>query len=215
MGLKLKRKNTLESEMKTTLIFFLVLMTHQIFSQKLHAKLISSVKRSKLDPIPEYFDRYINLVNDVSLQEAFDKSVEQLDHLDLRKFEAIGEKVYSPGKWTVKDILQHIIDAERILNYRVLRFARNDTTAAPNFDQDETAENVKTTNRSLNEMMAELKAVRKSTTYLFYSFDDTILQRQGFNWKYKVSVLAMGFMIIGHQRHHLKVIEERYFPLIK
>ena len=201
--------------MKTTLFFSLVLMTHQIFSQKSHAKLISSVKRSQLNPMPEYFDRYINLVDDVTLQEAFDKSVEQLDHLDLRKFEAIGEKVYSPGKWTVKDILQHVIDAERILNYRVLRFARNDTTAAPNFDQDETAGNVRTTDRSLNEMITELKAVRQSTTYLFYSFDNTILQRQGVNWKYKVSVLAMGFMIIGHQKHHLKVIEERYFPLIK
>jgi len=184
-------------------------------AQKIHSQLLFSVSRSQLHPMPEYFDRYINLVDDVSLQSAFDKSADQLDHLDLKKMEAIGEKVYAPGKWTVKDILQHIIDAERILDYRVLRFARNDTAAAPNFDQDEMASNVKTKDRSLIEMITELKTVRQSTISLFLSFDDEVLQRQGMNWKYKVSVLAMGFMIIGHQKHHLKVIEERYFPLVK
>lgn len=185
------------------------------FGQPTHATLLETVTRSQLFPMPEYFDRYINLVDDVPLQEAFDNSIKQLDHLEVKKIDAIGEKIYAPGKWTVKDILQHIIDAERILNYRVLRFARNDTTAAPGFDQDEVAGNAKTAGRSVAEMITELKAVRQSTILLFRSFDDKILRRRGINWKYKVSVLAMGFMIAGHQKHHLKVMEERYFPLVK
>jgi hypothetical protein len=203
--------------MKTTLLLMLGAMTYYQGShaQKIHSQLLSSVSRSQLNPMPDYFDRYINLVDDVSLLKGFDNSLYQLSSLDLKKLEAIGDKVYAPGKWTVKDILQHIIDAERILNYRVLRFARNDTAAAPNFDQDEMASNVRTRDRPLVEMITELKTVRQSTISLFQSFDDGVLQRQGMNWKYKVSVLAMGFMIIGHQKHHLKVIEERYFSLVK
>ena len=200
--------------MKTILVLMLLTMVFSGEAQKVHSQAFSAVHRSNL-PMPEYFDRYINLVADVSLKEAFAQSFNQLDHLDVKKLELIGEKVYAPGKWKVKDILQHIIDAERILNYRVLRFARNDTTAAPNFDQDELALNVKTDARSVNELIAELKVLRQSTLYLFSSFDDETMKREGINWKYKISVLTMGFMVIGHQKHHLKVIEDRYFPLIK
>lgn len=190
-------------------------MIFQNGGAQIHSRLFTSVNRSQLHPMPEYFDRYINLVDDISLQKAFNKSFDQLEGLDLKKLEAVGDKVYQPGKWTVKDILQHVIDAERILNYRVLRFARNDTTAAPDFDQDEVARSAKTSTRSFTEMISELKSVRQATVLLFQSFDDEALQRQGINWKYKVSVLAMGFMIAGHQKHHLKVIEEKYFPLLK
>jgi hypothetical protein len=192
----------------------LIIMVNVGFSQS-NQDLFNSLNRSKLSPMPEYFDRYINLVEDVPLHDAFKKSINQLDHLDLKKLKAIGDKVYAPGKWTVKDILQHLIDAERILNYRVLRFARHDTTAAPNFDQEQVALNVKTDKRTLPELITELKIVRQSTISLFESFDDETMRITGVNWKYKISVLAMGFNILGHQKHHLHIIEERYYGLIK
>src|SRR5579859_1985511 len=140
---------------EATLLFILTMLWQTDFAQTAHATLLETVTRSNLAPMPEYFDRYINRVDDVSLKDAFTISIQQLDYLDLKKMEAIGSKVYAPGKWTVKDILQHIIDAERILDYRVLRFARNDTTAAPDFDQDEIALNAKTSTRSLSELLAE------------------------------------------------------------
>src|SRR5437667_255063 len=103
--------------MKTILVSMLLAMFISSEAQKVHSQAFSSVHRSDL-PIQEYFDRYIKLVEDVSLKEAFAQSFDQLDHLDVKKMEQIGDKVYAPSKWKVKDILQHIIDAERILNYR-------------------------------------------------------------------------------------------------
>jgi len=173
------------------------------------------MKKSDIYPMPEYFDRYINLVADVELLQAFDKSIEQLHAIDKDFFTKLDHKRYAPEKWTVKDIIQHVIDSERVFAYRALRFARNDKTLLPSFDENNFAQHTTANLRTINSLLEELTVLRKANRLMYESFDDTMLLRSGKVWKYELSVLAMGFNIIGHQIHHLKVIDERYAPLIK
>ncbi len=173
------------------------------------------MKRSNINPMPEYFNRYINLVPDIEILQAFNNSIDQLRAIDRNLFTKLDDKRYAPDKWTVKDIIQHIIDAERIFGYRALRFARNDNTPLPGFDENSYALNTNANDRVINTLLEELIVLRQSNKILFEYFDDEMLLRIGISNRNQISVLALGFTIIGHQLHHLKIIEERYFPLIR
>jgi DinB superfamily len=173
------------------------------------------MKRNDINPMPVYFDRYINLVADIDLQAAIQQSLEDIDNFPLDKWTALGDRVYAPGKWTVKDMVQHIIDTERIFNYRALRFARNDNTLLPGFEEDDFANAAQANARTLADLLAELKTLRQSSLQLFGSFTDEMLQRTGKAFKSDISVLALGFTLLGHQLHHLNVLTERYYPLLR
>ncbi|MEO8210661.1 MAG: DinB family protein [bacterium] len=172
------------------------------------------MKKSDIKVQPEYFERYINLLEDMRLSEAMDKYGKNLFENDKEKLISAGDKVYAPGKWTVKDILQHLIDTERIFNYRALRFARNDNTILPGFEQDDYAKVSNANKRSLDELLNELEAVRRASIILFESFDDEMLLREGICFDKNISVLAIGFVIAGHTLHHVNVIKEKYLTLI-
>ena len=164
--------------------------------------------------MPDYFDRYINLVDDVELSTAFDKSIAEIDDFDVDQLRALQGKTYAPGKWTVNGIFGHVIDFERILSYRALLFARNAGITPQGIDEHRVAENSNVNELAVDRILAELTAVRFSTMKMFENFDDDIFGRVGTNWNYEISVAAMGFNIIGHQIHHFRVIRERYFPLL-
>ena len=173
-----------------------------------------NTKRSAIDPMPEYFDRYINKIDDVELLEAFDLSLEEIDKVDVGKLRALKGQGYEPGKWTVNQVIGHIIDWERILTYRTLLYARR-TGAEP----DGLDENLIATNSNVNaidvaDLLEELSAVRKSTRAMFAGFDGEMLTTTMKNWKYELSILASGFMMLGHQKHHFGIIAERYYPLV-
>jgi hypothetical protein len=172
------------------------------------------MKRSDINPMPPNFARYIDLVPDVELGQAFDDSDRQLDELDKDLLEELGDNYYAPGKWTVKDILQHLADSDRIMAYQALMLARKDEKVLSGFDQELHVKNANAVRRTADEMIEEIKVARASTVSLFNSFDEEMLLRKAINWKYEISVLAMGFTIIGHQTHHLRIIEERYLPLV-
>jgi hypothetical protein len=172
------------------------------------------MKRSDIKQMPEYFDRYINLVNEVELSQAFVQCRQQLGNLDKSLLAKLDGKRYAPGKWTVKETLQHVIDWERILSYRALLYARNKGAASQDIDGDIFATTMNAKRRTIDDLIDELKILRASTAAMFESFDDEMLMNTGVCWKYEISVLAMGFMIIGHQIHHLKIIEEKYLSLL-
>jgi len=117
---------------------------------------------------------------------------------------------YAPGKWTVAQVVQHLIDAERIFQYRALCFARGDQTALPGFDHDAYAEASPATGRSLSGLIGEWAAVRTSSQAMFASFSDEQLARTGFANGKPVGVGELGLLIAGHTRHHLQVLAERY-----
>lgn len=163
------------------------------------------------DEYADYYNAYLPLVDDEwSLTEEFEVSV----HNFIRFVQEIPmdkhDYRYADGKWTIKDIIQHLIDAERIFAYRALRFARNDTTELPGFDENLYAITANGSERKLQEMLTELALVRQASIMLFKSFSQEDLLKTGIASGNKASVRALGFIIIGHQNHHIKIFKERY-----
>ena len=171
------------------------------------------MKPSDLQPeeFAKHFATYINQVsNEYTLTEELEISVHRLikfvQNIPLDKF----DYRYAEGKWTIKDIIQHLIDSERIFAYRALRFARNDKTALPGFDENMYADTVQPNKRSIQNLLTELAIVRQATLALFKSFSNEELLQMGTASNNLISVRALGFMIIGHQNHHQRVFQERY-----
>ena len=120
------------------------------------------------------------------------------------------EYQYAAGKWTPKEIVQHLIDTERVFAYRALRFARNDAHELPGFDQNDYVANFDANARDFHDLLDELKMTRKSTIWLFKSFGSKELIKAGHAGGNQMSVRALGYVISGHLIHHLHVINERY-----
>lgn len=170
--------------------------------------------RSQLSPMPAYFDRYINLCDDVGIAEAIRTSLDELERFPLDAWNALGDRVYAPGKWTVKDVLQHLIDTERIFGYRALAFARGETQRLPSFKEDAYAASARASTRSVESLVDELRTVHQAFMTLFESFPPDALQRTGMGFKGEYSVASIGFCMPGHQRWHLNILRERYLPLL-
>lgn len=117
---------------------------------------------------------------------------------------------YAEGKWTIKEVLQHIIDTERIFAYRALRIARKDKTPLAGFEQNEYVENCNADYRNFSEMLEEFSLTRRSTQLLFKSFTDDMLLQEGEMSGSKVTVRALGFICAGHVKHHVTILKERY-----
>jgi hypothetical protein len=171
------------------------------------------MKRSDIKELPEYFDYNINLNEDVELTEAFNKSLKQIDELDINKLKRIGLKVYANGKWTVNKIIQHLTDWERIWSYRTLIAVRSEGTIPTGLDHNIIADNSNADELTTEQLLAELRAVRIATKAMFDTFNNEMLLRNCKFNKNQMSALAMGFNLLGHQIHHFKIINERYFPL--
>lgn len=157
-----------------------------------------------------FYKNYITLANEADLVEELEISVHEfikfVQNIPMDKF----DYRYAPGKWTIKDIIQHLIDSERVFAYRALRIARNDKTLLPGFEENDFADYANANDRKLQEMLTELALVRQSTILLFKNFSDAVLQRTGTASEKPVSVRALGFIIIGHQKHHQNIFQERY-----
>jgi len=164
--------------------------------------------------MPEFFDRYINLIEDIDIFEAFKLHSPDKVYSDVSQLISVGDQVYQPGKWTIKDIIQHVIDNERIMGYRALRFSRNDTTALPGYDQELLGANTNAAHRTVEELLLEFNQVRLATIALFRGMSNEMMLRSGVAYKSEISALALGFVMIGHPIHHMRIIDERYFPLL-
>lgn len=164
-------------------------------------------------PVNEYSKfnaAYIQALENVELFEELEISLHSfikfVQNIPLDKF----DYSYAEGKWTIKEIIQHIIDTERILAYRALRISRNDKTPLPGFEENDYAANTDAKSRSIQDLLTEFSAVRHSNLLMFKSFSDEQLTRIGTASENTISVRAIGFILIGHQKHHQKVFEERY-----
>ncbi|UKJ08413.1 DinB family protein [Solitalea lacus] len=157
-----------------------------------------------------YFEHYIDLVEHNNVKEALQANTEELfDFIDSLP-ENKGDFAYAEGKWSLKEVLLHLTDAERIFSYRALRFSRNDTTPLPSFDENEFIENAKTSKRTLQSLVDEFKSVRNSTLSLFNAMDEEELTRQGISSSQPCTALALGYIIAGHAKHHKNVITDCY-----
>jgi DinB superfamily len=159
---------------------------------------------------PSYFDRYINLVPEDDLQTAFKNQLPLITALLNSISEEKSMHAYAPGKWTIKELLLHMTDTERIFAYRSLCFARREAQSLPGFDENLYAENSHANTRSWAALVNEFLLVRKHTELLFESFTEEALHNTGTANNNPATPLSMGFTAIGHVYHHKKILEERY-----
>lgn len=160
--------------------------------------------------LPDFYTRYIDQVPDGDLLELFVGI-----HRDTNQFlRSLSEEAlmyrYAPDKWTIKEIVGHLIDGERIFTYRALRFSRNDRTELSSFDENLFAPESNANHRSGKDLLDEFDLVRASTIAMYRSFSDAMLDRKGSANQTIVSVRELGFIIAGHELHHQEVLKEKY-----
>lgn len=159
---------------------------------------------------PAYLQNYIALVPEDDLMTAFSNQLPIIQKLLNGINEEKANYAYDTGKWTLKELLQHMIDTERIFNYRALCFSRKETVSLPGFDENDYATNSNANARSWQDLVNEFLAVRSSTEHLFKSFTPDMLAIAGTSNNNPATAAAIGFITIGHVYHHKNIIEERY-----
>lgn len=157
-----------------------------------------------------YYKLYLDKVGELDLIEGLRQNGDAVISLLESIPEETYDFTYAEGKWTVKELVQHIIDTERVFTYRALSFARNEIEALPGYNENEYAAASNANKRSKQSLLKEYRVLRLATVALFESFTDDMLLRIGNASKSDVSVRALGFILIGHENHHCQIIKERY-----
>jgi uncharacterized damage-inducible protein DinB len=157
-----------------------------------------------------YFGKYISLVPGDDIIAALGNQIENTGRLLRNLSESQGELRYAPGKWSIKEVIGHLIDSERIFAYRALRFARNDQTPLNSFDENNYVANSNYHLRKLADLADEFEVVRKANLHLLKNLDEEAWMRRGKANDNEISVRALAYVIAGHELHHLDIIRSRY-----
>lgn len=159
---------------------------------------------------PPFYDTYVKLVPEENILSALSLSMQQLKQdlasIGLEK----ADFAYAPGKWTIKQLLQHAIDTERIFAYRALCISRGEQQSLPGFDENAYASIADGNNRHLKDIKEEMLTVRLSTIQLYNSFTNEMMNRIGLSSGKSIDVHSLGYIIIGHWRHHASVMHNKY-----
>ncbi len=166
--------------------------------------------RPDLSRVPEFFHGYINKVKEDDLMPALKSSTKTLFELLTTIPVDKHDYRYADGKWTIKEVVQHMLDGERVFTYRALRFARKDDTPLPGFDENLFAQTAKAHKRSWNDIVEEFAALRRASEAMFASFDNEQLESSGIASESPIYVLGIGYVVAGHVNHHCGIIKERY-----
>lgn len=168
-----------------------------------------------LNNVPEYFHKYIELVKENNLPEALKMQAKSFIQLLYRIPKNKRNYRYAEGKWSIKEMLQHVIDTERVFAYRALCISRQDKTPLPSMDENEYAKNVNVNERNWKDMVHEFTAVRLSTIFLIESFNKEQLSSVGQVVDNTITVNDLGFIIAGHAQHHALQIQKHIIKLKK
>jgi hypothetical protein len=160
-----------------------------------------------------YYDRYISMVPGNDVLGAFDEQRRQTLLLFSGRSEDDGNLRYAPEKWSLKEVLGHINDTERIMSYRALRISRGDATPIEGYEQDDYVRNAPFARRPLADLIEDYIAVRRATISLFRNLDEAAWTRRGTANKNEVTVRALAYLIAGHELHHRKIIEDKYLKI--
>lgn len=160
----------------------------------------------------DFYERYIKLSNNVPLKDQILSNAMEMNNLFLGLSDEDALYRYEEGKWTLKQVFGHMIDTERIFNYRALCVARGESKPLPGFDQDEYMKLTNFNAQPLEKLHEQYEATRQSTIALYSNFYDEELLRRGTISGYSFTVRATGYVIAGHELHHLNIINEKYLP---
>jgi hypothetical protein len=172
---------------------------------------VFTVARPQAGEYAPYYDRYIALIQGEDILNTLDQQRRQMMLLLSCRDEEEGDFRYAPGKWSAKEVLGHVCDTERIFAYRALRIARADTTPLEGFEQDDYVRNGPFAQRPVADLVEEFTAVRRATLSLLRDLDEAAWIRRGIANKNEVSVRALAYIIAGHELHHRRILEEKYF----
>ncbi|HTP69836.1 MAG TPA: DinB family protein [Dongiaceae bacterium] len=171
-------------------------------------------KRPEKSDYAGYYEKYIALVPGGDFLGALDEQHSELMQLLSPLTDAQADFRYEPGKWSIKETIGHLSDAERIFAYRLLRIARGDQTPLASFEQDPYIETGRFSARKLSDLLDEFASIRKASVTLIRSLDDKAWTRRGTASGKEISALALSFIIAGHERHHSNILKERYLPAL-
>lgn len=164
----------------------------------------------RTDALPPYLLNYFTKASGRTVHEALEKALLRTSNIFGTVPETRGTYRYADGKWSIKEVLQHITDSERIFAYRALRFARNDSTVLAPFEENDYAPASEADRLTLSSILDDHRATRASTITLFNSFSPAMLVRSGAAGANVVSVEQLGFIIAGHAEHHCDILQQRY-----
>ncbi len=166
--------------------------------------------RPAQDEHAPYYEKYTSRVPDGNIIETLENQIVETAKLLRSLSEEQAGFRYAPDKWSIKEVVGHLIDSERIFSYRALRIARNDKTPLSGFEQDGYVPAGNFDARSLSELLAEFECVRLATMFLFKNLDEPAWSRRGTASENEVSVRALAYIIAGHELHHVNVVKEKY-----
>jgi uncharacterized damage-inducible protein DinB len=169
-----------------------------------------SIARPEPGEYAPYYDRYISLVSGTDILGTLESQRRQMLLLLSGRDESDADLRFAPEKWTVREVLGHVCDTERIFAYRALRIARADRTAIEGFEQDDYARNAPA-RMPLSELIEDYIAVRRATLTLFRNLDEQAWTRRGIANNNEVSVRALAYITAGHELHHRRILEGKYF----
>lgn len=167
------------------------------------------VSRPEKSEYAEYYEKYVSLVNG-DILSVLKQNKTETQNILTKISEEKSLFRYAEGKWSIKELLGHIIDTERIFAYRALRFARNDQTPIEGFDQDPYIENANFDNCKFTDLIAEFALIREANILMFQNLPENAWMRFGIASDNPVSVRALAFMLAGHEQHHINILKERY-----
>ena len=173
--------------------------------------MIKPMTRPDLEKIPTFYRGYVQMVSEdkellPAMIESRDTFLELLAEISSDR----EQYAYAPGKWTVKELIQHICDAERVFSYRALRFGRGDMTDLAGFEQNDYVANCHANNRQMVDLVREFTNTRNSTIDLYDSFEIKDLTRFGSASGFRIDVTSLGYIIVGHLLHHMSILRSRY-----
>ncbi len=160
---------------------------------------------------PPYAEGYISRVPDGDIVAMLGKQLDDTLALIRSIPESRGDFRYAEGKWSIKEVIGHVVDSERVFAYRALRFARGDETPLAGFEQDDYVRGGAFDKRSLNDLANEYEHVRRSSISLFSNLDDEAWSRRGSANNNEATVRALAFIVAGHEQHHVEILRARYF----
>jgi uncharacterized damage-inducible protein DinB len=169
------------------------------------------MKRPETNEFAPYYNNYISLIEGDDVMPILNSQSAEIRSIFANVPEEKGSYAYADGKWTVKELLSHLIDGERIFAYRILRISRGDKTSIEGFEQDDYIENSNANNRLFADLLDEFDLQRRSNQLLLNNISDEGSKRMGTASDNPVSVRALTYIMAGHVRHHIKILNERYF----
>jgi len=166
--------------------------------------------RPQPDEYNPYFDRYISRVPDADIIDVLGSQIEETVALLKNLPETMGGHRYAPDKWSIREVIGHMSDGERVFSYRALRFSRSDPLPVEGFDENEFVANARFNERTIADLTSEFEHLRRAAIHLYAGLDEEGMSRRGIANQNEISVRALAFVTAGHESHHLDILRTRY-----